>query len=461
MMRKNLAYIAFVLVAMLFVMACQKSTQQNANKPRPTPEIDLDLPITQASANELVYDASEEAGNPVDVVSVEYNTSTKVVSSSIELSNIDVDVSYQLDFNNEIWKVYQADQIEQKVADLSDYDLPAATIQGTIADLEAIMNSVLTTASHEVLYSLSMNLAIFKTLARKEANAADCNCTVHPAFLVGKSYFQCQEDHYYTKANLEYTVTQYESTHGQTAQSTAVKQYLQNYVGVAVPFTDFYGLLVSSEDFIDVVDNIKNGGRDCAWYCVLGCGTSLGCCGNYKGCCLYADLACLAHDLACLNCKPAWFCGPACKPGFGEEIPDPANPTDPGGNPGNPGGGNPGTPDVNPKTSEYLAYWDYLNAVKHYAIANSMEEGVPVEYNVADLLYAINRFNSSGYDLPDEVSSAGFIERLKNFVRYNYLQYPGASYYQTSPYPPNYPPDGGGAAEPGVDTGRKAARKAK
>lgn len=436
-MRKTLLFLLLIF-SLSWVISCQKSVKQDPKK-EAKPSLKLGnskstLPITQESPDELVY-APGESEEPIDLLSIEYNPGTKVVSSTMTLSDFVPGITYAISFNDLVWKTHQTTQIEQKAADLSSYDLSQLQIQTTIADLEAIMSDVISSASPEVLYSLSINISIFKTLARTAVNPSDCNCTVHPSFLVGESYFLCQEDHFYNKANLAAALDQYEAEFGQTPDATAIKQYVQSFQGSAIPFTNVYELLVSAEEFEEAVVNIQNGSGDCAWWCPLGCGTDHGCCGNYKGCCFYRHIACYIHDKMCINCEPPWFCGPQCQPGD-DWIPDPADdpevPTDPD---------NPDYDDT-PLTSEYADYWNYLNAVKSWAIDQSGAEPIPVEYNEADLISKINGFsaaNPSNYELPENASEPRFIYRAKNFVTGAYLQYPGAA--SSSPAPiPDIPP---------------------
>ncbi|RAJ08271.1 hypothetical protein LX64_00918 [Chitinophaga skermanii] len=456
MKKTSLLFFGFMCCVLPGFIGCQKSVNTTVSQPRPTPEIDLSLPITQPTPHQLVYDASASLTDPVDMVSVAFNPSTKIVSSTIELSN-NVDVSYAVNFTDQVWKVHQTDVIEQKVADLSIANLPLATIQGTIADLEAIMSNVLTTASDEVLYSLSINLSIFKTLERKAANPSDCNCTVHPSFLTGTAYFICQEDHFYEKLSLQSALTLYEGEYGQTTDLTTIKTFVQGYAGPAIPFKDVYGLMVTPAQFDTAITNIGSGSGNCAWWCPLGCGSDHGCCGNYKGCCYYRNIICYIHDKICIDCKPKDFCLPKCKPGIAiidDPADDPGTPTGPGGP------GNPGTPSDAPLIAEYITYWDYLNAVKSYAIYNSMNVPIPLEYNVAELLLRIDSFANSGFAVPVGADAPGFIERLKNFVRNTYLQYPGASYYQATPYPENFPPEDGGEEVPVPNPGGRVAQKA-
>jgi hypothetical protein len=434
-MKKMSVFLLLLLILSLsWFISCQKSGKEvQKEEVKSSQKLSnfriSTLPITQPSPNELVYEPAGSA-DPIDLLSIEYNTATRVVNSTMTLTNLVPGITYALSFNDPVWKVNQTTQIEQKAADLSNFNLPLSAIQATIADLEAIREDVITSASPAVLYSLSINISIFKTLARKAANPSDCNCTVHPSFLIGDSYFLCQEDNFYNKTNLAAVLDQYEIEFGQTPDGILIKQYVQSFLGTDIPFANVYGLTVSTQAFDQTILNFQNGSGsgNCAWWCPIGCGSDHGCCGNYEGCCLYKHILCYIHDKICVNCVPKDLCLPGCKPGSGDEkIPDPAKipPTDPS------------IPDDSPRSSEYADYWNYLNAVKSWAIDQSGTDPLPAEYNVAELIAKINAFPiPSIYPLPPGASEPRFIYRLKNFVSpAYYFQYPGASSPSPSPSP--------------------------
>jgi hypothetical protein len=242
-MRKTALFLLLLLICSIsWFIACQKSVKDDPEKHSlRLRNTQSSLPIIQDSPDKLVYESAEDTES-IDLLSIEYNPGTRVVSSTLTLNDVDLDqgITYAISFNDAIWKTHQTIQIEQKAADLSIYNLPLSAIQATIADLETIMENVLTSANSQVLYSLSINISILKTLARKAANPSDCNCTVHPSFLVGKSYFLCQEDHFYNKASLAAALDNYEAEFGQTPDGTIIKQYVQSFQGGTIPFANIY-----------------------------------------------------------------------------------------------------------------------------------------------------------------------------------------------------------------------------
>lgn len=57
-----------------------------------------------------------------------------------------------------------------------------------------------------LISSISFHKSIINTAATSIAQNSECECTVHPFFLTGKTHFNCQEEHFYEAARLAESV---------------------------------------------------------------------------------------------------------------------------------------------------------------------------------------------------------------------------------------------------------------
>lgn len=422
-----------LLILLLFCLAtCKKSDKDARSKDKSTFKRSVTAAISQPSENQLTYEPTS-VGAEIDVLTIQYDPNLHVVNSSISLNENAASFSYTLSFNDPVWKVNQDDQINQKVTALSNYNVSLTEVQNSLAELEAVMESVKNTASDAILYSLSINISILKTLERKLNDPNDCNCTVHPAFLAGKSYFGCQEDLFYNRADLINIMNQYESEFGSDSETNNIKAYALSYSNNEIPFKSIYSLMFSAQDYEEFITNARiNGDNGCPWWCRLGCANEHGCCGNYLGCCVFKHKLCYIHDKICnlTSCQPTWFCLPGCKPGSGI-IPDPAEDTTGSGNPG--GGGS------NPPITTYPVsdLWNYLNVVKAW-YNNDSGLPTPTVLTSGDVIYMINLFVAaapSTYAVPTNAWESDFITQAKSFVNGSYMSMPGASDPMPTPFP--------------------------
>ena len=149
----------------------------------------------------------------------------------------------------------------------------------------------------------------------------DCDCTLHPGYLLEKTGFFCQEDFLMPVNVIKSTINKNKDAFSDS-NSIALTEYLNSTSEKFISFDKLYGFYVEKELYSKTLDLIKNKDNakdtqtrgDCAWWCPLGCGSSWGCCGNYSGCCLYSNPLCLIHDVLCTNCTPDWACFSGCVP---------------------------------------------------------------------------------------------------------------------------------------------------
>lgn len=175
------------------------------------------------------------------------------------------------------------------------------------------------------LQSIFFHIAIINTKRRAMQRADHVyQCVPLPEYVLGKSYFWCQED-FFIKVDI---IKRVFKRHPELLQDFKAKN-LFNYINTTkkefLPYVEIYSFSFPQDKYLQTLDAIysknnqnTNGNRElvanCGWYCLLGCGTDPGCCGNYSGCCLLSSLACLIHDEICSSCEPAWFCLSGCVP---------------------------------------------------------------------------------------------------------------------------------------------------
>lgn len=167
-----------------------------------------------------------------------------------------------------------------------------------------------------LLLLLNYHLSIIRAAIRGDLNNSTCDCTVHPAFLIDSSYFNCQEDHSYNVSDLKSAMNDYIADFGTLdTDSQGLYNFLYSTQDVTIDFNSYYSYYVSNSDFnLFLGQQINSISGNCGWWCPIGCGSDHGCCGNYSGCCLYRNIMCYVHDKLCTDCNPSWFCLPGCVP---------------------------------------------------------------------------------------------------------------------------------------------------
>ncbi len=206
--------------------------------------------------------------------------------------------------------------------DLQEIDYVLISSQAK-AFLDAIFKNSGVRKRH--VQSLFFHLAIMNTKRRAVLRTDNVyQCVPLPEYVLGKSYFWCQED-FLIKVDL---IKKVFKRHPDLIQDFKAKN-LFNYIDTTnkdyLSYDKIYSFSVPKEKYLQALDIIysKNNQKniaakelvaDCAWWCPLGCGSDHGCCGNYSGCCLLWSVNCLIHDEICSSCEPAWFCLPGCVP---------------------------------------------------------------------------------------------------------------------------------------------------
>jgi len=232
-----------------------------------------------------------------------------------------LNTNFSIDPATRYYKVFTADAVRAKAKNLaSEFNNTA-----TLTNVESMIVELFTRISKEndatpelkAVNNIFFHKSILATTVRSiEENKPDCECTVHPGYLLDKTNFHCQEDYFYNKEKLIEVINEYKVEHGSLdTKEQNLLTFLENTNQESIRFDQQYSFSVSNEVFKESMDNLKMAAKaDCAWWCPLGCGSSHGCCGNYEGCCLYANLGCYIHDKMCTTCEPEWFCLPGCKP---------------------------------------------------------------------------------------------------------------------------------------------------
>jgi hypothetical protein len=252
----------------------------------------------------------------------------KVTSSfSFKDKNVNYNLEYEIDISISHWKLKQSDKVIQKSEDLISKNISSKTLVVLTKSLEQFYENnykTLIDNSDPLLISmLNYYKSIFNVANNSILNKEDCECTVHPAFLLEKTNFNCQEEQFIKVNELKEILYNYKTENSEIDSSTTnLIRFLDNTNQRQIRFDEYYSYYISKDNYELVLSNFlnpqisakKTNPGDCAWWCPLGCGSDHGCCGNYSGCCLYWDPACYIHDQLCTDCQPAWFCLPGCQP---------------------------------------------------------------------------------------------------------------------------------------------------
>lgn len=311
-LKKFLAASLLLVVGVLIAYACSKDevnrqTIESADEMRESDPKSLYFKISEG-LYELAFVSKMDETNIVSSQLTVFHNKTKLFTTN-----------YGFNTESEHWKLLQAPVVIEKAMGLKSEDIP----QSVLADVSTILTDnvgyvfykTLESKNRFVVSAINYHKSIINSVLRAYETNADCGCTVHPEFLLDKSFFNCQEEHFYKTALLKEIVYDYAAENPIDLSTENLMAFLNTYEGETIRFDDYYNFYVSKQDFnLFVYNTLKANSRDCAWWCPIGCGTSHGCCGNYSGCCLYRDITCYIHDKICTNCKPAWFCLPGCKP---------------------------------------------------------------------------------------------------------------------------------------------------
>ena len=225
-----------------------------------------------------------------------------------------MEVPYDINLNENHWKLRQAPVIIEKAELLNEVNPTIISDVNNILEksLEYIYSEVLEVKDNNLISIINYHHSILTTRLRANEENSDCNCNVHPAFLIGKSFFGCQEDQKFEVNNLKTIISQYAENNTLDESTIALRSYLNSTSSTEIRFDDYYSFYIPKEEFkASIIDILENNTSSRCW---LGSGSSWGCCGNYSGCCYYSNPLCFVHDAICTDCKPKGFCLPGCKP---------------------------------------------------------------------------------------------------------------------------------------------------
>lgn len=188
-------------------------------------------------------------------------------------------ITYDFDTNREHWKLYQSDKVIEKADLLKDNQINLETlydVKNLIDEYSPyIFSQIVNTKNENIVSSINYYNSIINTAIRSLKNNEDCNCTVHPDFLTDKTFFNCQEDHFYNVLELKNITNDYVSESTEIDSSTvSLIEFLETYEQQTINFNEVYSFYTSNEDYQIFIDNQKTySGGDCAWWCPLGCGS--------------------------------------------------------------------------------------------------------------------------------------------------------------------------------------------
>lgn len=229
-------------------------------------------------------------------------------------NNLIFEVPYDFNISEEHWRLKQSPKIINQATILKNIQ------PSIIVDVQKIFDKSVDYIYAETLDSKNRNLvslvnfhnAILNTTIRSNNENSDCNCTVHPGFIIDKTFFNCQEDQFYNVAELSSALSDYAINNELDTSTSTLITYLQNTNDTNIRFDDYYNFYFPKEEFQNSIsDFLQNTSKKRCW---LGLGSGHHCCGNYSGCCYYVNPICYVHDTMCSDCKPSWFCLPGCKP---------------------------------------------------------------------------------------------------------------------------------------------------
>ncbi len=313
---KNTLFIfSTILVGFLILFACNKDEINESNIETFDSSYSkrvFDRNSLSIEISEELYDLKYFANGDDD----EVNSELTVFHNNDSLFSI----TYNFNTKEEHWRLKQAPIIINKSDDLKSKSIS----ESILSDISDILTETIGYVYYEtvdnknllVISSINYHKSIINAVLRAYSANSTCDCTVHPEFILDKTFFNCQEEHFYDTSSLRSILYDYVAENSLVDSNTLdLISFLDTYTEETIRFDDYYSFYVDRSDFELFVSNmITSSSGGCGWWCVLGCGSDHGCCGNYSGCCLYWHPGCYVHDKMCTDCKPEWFCLPGCKP---------------------------------------------------------------------------------------------------------------------------------------------------
>ena len=328
-MKKLNLKLLLILLLTTVIFSCTRENEENELISKPNQSIqNPDITTNRSSLSDSLFFEITR-----DKYIITYSTSLH--QESVVISDLSVqknyenvlDIQYEFDTNQEHWKLIQSQIVIEKASSLEGELINIENlkeINGLLEEyLPYIYSETLDKKNELIISSINYHKSILKTKIRSLETNEDCGCTTHPAYLIDKTFFNCQEDHFYKANDLKNVLDKLKEENEELDDSTLdLIEYVNTYEEEDINFNNIYSFYVSNEDYDTFINNqLVSNSSDCAWYCIIGCGSDWGCCGNYSGCCLYRNNLCWIHDALCTNCSPSWFCLPGC-------VPDSAQPVD-------------------------------------------------------------------------------------------------------------------------------------
>lgn len=274
------------------------------------------------------YASSFHAGGYQYGYASQLNNGRTISKLKISGKNSNLQLEYILDTTEQHFRLIQHRKVQtlaEQIASAISLQELREMVEGLSAMIEHMFKDMRITKQEGE--SIFFHQAALRTRLRAlERNDPDYACIPYPAYLLGRSYFFCQED-VVMKRNMLLSIFEEHQDLFTTERNRRIYEMVQQSAAEEISFDKVYAYSMSGQDLLRTMERIVNGGvvhqltdakkeaaRDCAWWCPLGCGTDWGCCGNYSGCCFYASLECYIHDRLCSNCEPRWFCFEGCVP---------------------------------------------------------------------------------------------------------------------------------------------------
>lgn len=244
-----------------------------------------------------------------------------VVSSTFMVKNKNDEVIYKTDYSLDLnvpkFKLYQSEEV-LKIANSLDYQLSKDDYTKVDMRFDSFFEEAFSNYYDSKLDALFAQLYFHKSIVSIKLRSlklnTDCECTLHPGYLVDKIGFACQEDFYIPLEILKELVQNKEKQFPNEKEARLFEEHIQKQIKgneVALSFDKIYSFYGSKEQYLNSLEDLKNENLRGCWF---GQGSSHGCCGNYSGCCYYWNPICWAHDRMCTSCTPRWACFSGCVP---------------------------------------------------------------------------------------------------------------------------------------------------
>ena len=280
-----------------------------------------EINLIQVSKNELHIEKNYDTLNvSFSVRKTGSKYKSRLVTREIKTGSIIFDIDYLYDVSVSHYKLYQSDQVVELAKDLQ-----INTSFISLSEMKKVLNQFMkdayvpklkTLESHLLLNSIHYHISVMDTRIRYlETNQDTCECTVHPAYLVDKANFVCQEDYFIPKQVIEMLLDVKDDNPISMSERSGLRKHLGPHLNSSyISFKTLYSFYVDEEVFTGSINALKNGVSFSNAMCWFGQGSDWGCCGNYSGCYYYWSFLCYLHDWYCTDCHNVDVCLPGCVP---------------------------------------------------------------------------------------------------------------------------------------------------